>query len=115
MTDESASDLDRGNHRDRDRELESRRAALSVFARRITHDLNNFATIIQTYTELVLPEIEHPTARADLAEVHAAAGEMVGYLRRVARFSRIESLALLPVDVGTVLTELAATLHADPD
>ncbi|HYW32171.1 MAG TPA: HAMP domain-containing sensor histidine kinase [Gemmatimonas sp.] len=103
MTDESA------DAQGRDRQ------ALALFARRLTHDLNNFATIIQTYTELVLPEITNPTARSDLGEVHAAAGDMVGYLRRVVRFSRTGSMVLLPVNVTGVVSEVVAALQENSD
>jgi signal transduction histidine kinase len=68
---------------------DAKHAALVLFARRMTHDLNNSVAVIRTYTEMLLEDVMDPGARRDLREIHEAADGMVDYLRRVVRFSRM--------------------------
>jgi signal transduction histidine kinase len=77
MPDENAASLEEAKH-----------AALALFARRISHDLNNFAAIIRTYSELAMADLVDPSARQDVGEIHQAAETMVDYLRHVGRFTR---------------------------
>lgn len=86
---------------------------LSTFARKLAHDLNNFATVVRTYSELLLADLPAGAARDDVGEIHHAADAMVAYLQRVARFARTSSLRpsprhVLPV-VRDVIDEFAAT------
>ncbi|MCA0375329.1 MAG: HAMP domain-containing histidine kinase [Gemmatimonadetes bacterium] len=71
------------------------------FARRVSHDLNNFSTVVRTYSELLLAELpaELP-ARADISEIQRAAEGMVAYLQRVTRFARASAMrrVRLPID-----------------
>jgi signal transduction histidine kinase len=77
------------------------------FARKLSHDLNNFSTVIRTYSELLLSDLPAGSAtHADVAEIQRAAENMVQYLQRVTRFARAGSIKRVPIDVD------AATLDA---
>ncbi|MEO7521263.1 MAG: histidine kinase dimerization/phospho-acceptor domain-containing protein, partial [Gemmatimonas sp.] len=52
---------------------ESKHDALALFARRMTHDLNNSVAVIRTYTEMLIEDVVDPGARRDLREIHDAA------------------------------------------
>jgi signal transduction histidine kinase len=73
------------------------------FARKVSHDLNNFSTVVRTYSELLLSDLppDSPTY-ADVAEIQRAAESMVQYLQRVTRFARAGSMKRTPIsaDVG---------------
>lgn len=67
----------------------SRAEALSLFARRISHDLSNFATVVRTYSELLLADLPAATpAHADVGEIHRVADAMIAYVTRMGRFAR---------------------------
>jgi len=89
------------------------------FARRISHDLNNFSTVVRTYSELLLSELpaDSPT-HADVAEIQRAAESMVQYLQRVTRFARAGSMKRVSVPVDQAVTEaveaMARELPARP-
>jgi signal transduction histidine kinase len=68
----------------------------AMFARKLAHDLNNFATVVRTYSELLLADLPPSAARDDVGEIHRAADAMVAYLQRVARFARTSSLRPTP-------------------
>jgi signal transduction histidine kinase len=104
--------VDRANERPGPLELDASRAALALFARRVSHDLNNYATIIQTYTELALADVQSAAVRADLGEVRDASAAMVEYLRRITRFSRVTSMKRAPVEAGAVVRDAVALLAA---
>jgi signal transduction histidine kinase len=74
--------------------------ALVRFARKLSHDLNNFSTVVRTYSELLLSDLppDSPTA-ADVAEIQRAADGMVQYVQRVTKFARAGSLRRSPVSV----------------
>ncbi|WP_337172042.1 HAMP domain-containing sensor histidine kinase [Gemmatimonas aurantiaca] len=76
------------------------------FARRVSHDLNNFSTVVRTYSELLLSELppDSPTY-ADVAEIQRAAESMVQYLARVTRFARAGAMRRVPVDVSSGIAE----------
>jgi signal transduction histidine kinase len=76
------------------------------FARRISHDLNNFSTVVRTYSELLLSELpaDSPT-HADVAEIQRAAESMVQYLQRVTRFARAGSMKRVAVPVDHSASE----------
>ncbi|MBL0938568.1 MAG: HAMP domain-containing histidine kinase [Gemmatimonadaceae bacterium] len=76
------------------------------FARRISHDLNNFSTVVRTYSELLLSELpaDSPT-HADVTEIQRAAESMVQYLQRVTRFARAAGMKKAPVPVDAVVAE----------
>jgi len=83
-----------------------RHAALGGFARKLAHDLNNFATVIRTYSELVLADLppDTPTA-SDVLEVHRAANSMVLYVQRISRFARAGGIRLHPLTLGVLLDD----------
>jgi signal transduction histidine kinase len=83
-----------------------RHAALGGFARKLSHDLNNFATVMRTYSELVLADLptSNPT-HADVAEVHRAANAMVTYVQRISRFARAASIRLQPHVLGLLVDD----------
>lgn len=84
--------------------------SVTVFARKLAHDLNNFATVVRTYSELLLADLPPGSTHDDVSEIHRASDAMVAYLQRIARFARTNSLrptefALAPV-VQSVIAEL---------
>ena len=97
---------------------EAKYAALALFARRLSHDLNNFAAVIRTYSELLMVDLAEPTAQQDVEEIHRAAESMVEYLRHVARFTRVEaakaSLILVEETVADVVSALQREEPAVP-
>jgi len=93
---------------DADRAAE-RHAALSLYARKTAHDLNNFATVIRTYSELLLSELPADGGpHADVSEIHRAADAMIAYVQRVSRFARVGSMRINPVDVDALLADIVA-------
>lgn len=76
------------------------------FARRISHDLNNFSTVVRTYSELLLSELppDSPT-HADVTEIQNAAENMVQYLQRVTRFARASNMKKVPIPVDVAVAE----------
>ncbi len=78
------------------------------YARKLSHDLNNFSTVVRTYSELLLSDLPADSAtHADVAEIQRAAENMVQYLQRVTRFARAGSMKRLPVNVDAVAREAA--------
>lgn len=64
-------------------------AALSLFARRMSHDMSNFVTVVRTYSELLLADLPPDGAvHADVQEIHRAADAMIEYMHRIVRFAR---------------------------
>jgi len=76
-------------------EARRRTDAIAVFARRVSHDLSNFLTVIRTYSELVLADTppESP-ATADLEEIRQSADMIVTYLQRATAFGRASNTSL---------------------
>lgn len=83
------------------------------FARRVSHDVNNFSTVVSTYSELLLADLP-PDApvHADVQEIHTAAEQMVQYLQRVTRFARAASLRKTRIPVQPGIDAAVATLRA---
>ncbi len=76
------------------------------YARKLSHDLNNFSTVVRTYSELLLADLPADSAtHADVSEIQRAAENMVQYLQRVTRFSRAGSMKRVPVNVDEVARE----------
>ena len=87
--------------------------ALVRFSRRLSHDLNNFSTIVSTYSELLLDDLDPALpAHADVREVHSAAEGMVRYLARVTRFARAGAMKRVPVAVDAGVTEAVHAFRA---
>jgi signal transduction histidine kinase len=100
MSDENAASLE-----------DAKYAALALFTRRLSHDLNNFAAIIRTYSELVMADLAEPTARQDVGEIHQAAATMVDYLRHVGRFTRVGSGRASRIMVDAAVAEVLESLQ----
>lgn len=78
------------------------------FARKLSHDLNNFSTVVRTYSELLLSDLPADSATyADVAEIQRAAENMVQYIQRVTRFARVGSMKRQPVAADEVAREAA--------
>ncbi len=87
-----------------------------LFARKIAHDLNNFATVIRTYSELLLGDLPADSpAHADVMEIHRAADAMVSYVQRTARFARAGTMRLRPTDPDLILRDVVATQPASSE
>jgi signal transduction histidine kinase len=82
--------------------------ATSVFARKMAHDLNNFATVVRTYSELLLAELPAGSTRDDVNEIHRAADAMVVYLQRVTRFARANTQRPAPTAVLPLVSEVVS-------
>lgn len=64
-------------------------AALALFARRMSHDMSNFVTVVRTYSELLLSDLPADGAtHGDVQEIHRAADAMIDYMHRIVRFAR---------------------------
>ena len=88
------------------------------YARRIAHDLNNFAAVVRTYSELLLADLPAGTTRDDVTEIHRAADAMIAYLQRVTQFARVSgsrgsAVAVLPL-VCDVADEFAEARDRAP-
>jgi signal transduction histidine kinase len=84
--------------------------SVDLFARKIAHDLNNFATVIRTYSELLLGDLPaESAAHADVSEIHRAADAMVSYVQRTARFARAGSMRARPTDPDVILQDVLGT------
>src|SRR4051794_7973642 len=67
-------------------------AALALFARRMSHDMSNFVTVVRTYSELLLADLPPDGAvHSDVQEIHRAADAMIEYMQRIVRFARTTS------------------------
>jgi signal transduction histidine kinase len=88
--------------------------SLIRFARRLSHDLNNYATVVRTYSELLLADLPPDSpSRADVEEIQRAAEGTVAYIQRVTRFSRAGMMRRGPVSVDDTLADLAASAAAE--
>lgn len=90
------------------------RDALVRFAKRVSHDINNFSTVVRTYSELLLSDVpESDPLHADIAEIHRAADATVQYLQRVTQFSRAGNMRRLPTMVDEGIADARAMLTTE--
>ncbi|MCC6243367.1 MAG: HAMP domain-containing histidine kinase [Gemmatimonadaceae bacterium] len=77
-------------------------SATALYAQRMAHDLNNFATVIRSYGELLLNDLPEGDTRNDVAEIHRATEALVSYVHRVTHFARTAGMrpSATPVDVA---------------
>lgn len=88
--------------------------ALIRFARRISHDINNYSTVVRTYSELLLADLSAGNPmHADLGEVWQAADSTVNYLQRVTQFARAGTMRRVPTSVNDGITDAIALLQSD--
>gem|GEM_PF-1154643 len=91
-----------------------RHAALGLYARKIGHDLNNFATVIRTYSELLLSDLPaDSTTHADVSEILRAADAMIAYVNRVGRFARVGSMRANPADLDAAIANVISALPSN--
>jgi signal transduction histidine kinase len=84
------------------------------FARKISHDLNNFSTVVRTYSELLLTDLPPDSGTyADVAEIQRAAENMVQYLQRVTRFARAGSMKRSAIDADAVALDAADVFRSN--
>ncbi len=90
---------------------------LIQFARRLSHDLNNYATVVRTYSELLLADLPPDSpSRDDVEEIQRAADGMVAYLQRVTRFSRAGIMRRVKLSVDDGLQDVVSAFAAQqPD
>ena len=82
-------------------------AALSLFARRMTHDMSNFVTVVRTYSELLLADLPPAgTTFADVQEIHRAADAMIDYMHRIVKFARTGGARPGPVQLDDVVSDV---------
>ncbi len=88
--------------------------ALVRFAKRVSHDINNFSTVVRTYSELLRSDIaESDPMHADVVEIHRAADATVQYLQRVTQFSRAGNMRRLPTLVDDGIADAVAMLATE--
>ncbi|WP_309672469.1 HAMP domain-containing sensor histidine kinase [Gemmatimonas sp.] len=88
--------------------------ALVRFARRVSHDINNFSTVVRTYSELLLADLpEGDPMHADVAEIHRAADATVQYIQRVTQFSRAGNMRRVPTSVDDGISDARAAFATE--
>jgi hypothetical protein len=86
--------------------------AVGQLAGGVAHDFNNMLTAILGYAELLTEQIgpEKPIG-ADLRQIQAAAERAAALTRQLLAFSRKQVLALAPLDLSSVVSELEPMLR----
>jgi len=88
--------------------------ALVRFARRVSHDINNFSTVVRTYSEMLLSDMpDGDPMHADVEEIYRAADATIRYLQRVSQFSRARSMRKLPTSVDDGIADAHAVLASE--
>ncbi len=94
-------------------EARRRTDALSVYSRRMAHDLSNFLTVIRTYSELLIADTPADHAsRPDLDEIAQAADTTVGYVQRVSAFSRAAGAKTAPFALHELVADVVQQAQA---
>lgn len=77
----------------------------------VSHDLNNYLTAIQGYTDLAMMELQDNTEAAeDLREVRKSSDRAVALTKQLLLFSRRESMEIKPVELNIVISDLLKML-----
>jgi nitrogen-specific signal transduction histidine kinase len=79
--------------------------AIGRLAGGIAHDLNNWLTVIIGYTEMMLEDPAHTTAREGLEEILSASRAATGVTRNLLTFSRKQVVQFKVIDLNQVVTE----------
>ncbi len=79
---------------------------VAPYARRLAHDLNNFATVVRTYSELLMADLPDGSTRSDAAEIYRSADAMIAYLHRVTRFTRAAVGRPVPISLIAVARDV---------
>jgi PAS domain S-box-containing protein len=86
--------------------------AIGRLAGGVAHDFNNLLTIITSYSELALDEIQPGSAlQARVREILSAARRAAELTRQLLAFSRKQVQALRVVDLDSVISVIMKTLH----
>jgi two-component system cell cycle sensor histidine kinase/response regulator CckA len=86
--------------------------ALGQLAGGIAHDFNNLLTVINTYSELLLNELDATNAlRKDVTEIQRAGVRAASLTRQLLAFSRKQMLQPRVLDLNTVVEELEPMLR----
>lgn len=94
-------------------EAHRRTDAIAFFARRVSHDLSNFLTVIRTYSELLLADTPADApAKADLEEIRQAADTIVAYMQRASAFGRATNATLAPTLLDGFVAAVVAQANA---
>ena len=96
---------------DAQREHSHRMESLGQLAGGVAHDFNNLLGLILNYTALLDRQITDPTARADLAEIRAAADRGAVLTRQLLTFARRDQANLERIDVAEVIRGVAPMLR----
>jgi PAS domain S-box-containing protein len=86
--------------------------AIGMLAGGVAHDFNNMLTAILGYSELLTEQIgpDKPIGQ-DLREIMAAARRAAALTRQLLAFSRRQVLAVVPVDITSVVRDLEGMLR----
>jgi PAS domain S-box-containing protein len=86
--------------------------AVGQLAGGIAHDFNNLLTVIRTYSELLLDQIDEANPlRGDLVEIQRAAGRAASLTRQLLAFSRKQLLQPKVLDLNGVVAGLEPMLR----
>jgi len=78
----------------------------------LSHDLNNYLTAIQGYTDLAMMELPEDSPIADdLREARRSSDRATALTKQLLLFSRRESMEIRPVELNTVVSDLLKLLR----
>jgi PAS domain S-box-containing protein len=78
--------------------------AVGQLAGGVAHDFNNLLTVIKTYSEFMLEQIEESSPlRADALEIQKAAGRAAALTRQLLAFSRKQALLPRTIDLNEIV------------
>ncbi len=84
--------------------------AVGQLAGGVAHDFNNLMATVQSYSELLLEDVEDPQTREDLEEIRQAARRGSDLTRQLLAFSRAEATSAESVDLNDSLQSMRKLL-----
>ena len=86
--------------------------AVGQLAGGVAHDFNNLLTVIRTYSEFVLEQLDAESPlRADTIEIQKAAGRAASLTRQLLAFSRKQALDPRSIDVNEIVRGMEPMLR----
>jgi PAS domain S-box-containing protein len=86
--------------------------AVGQLAGGVAHDFNNLLTVIRTYSEFLLEQLEEESPlRADTIEIQKAAGRAASLTRQLLAFSRKQALDPRSIDVNEIVRGMEPMLR----
>jgi PAS domain S-box-containing protein len=86
--------------------------AVGQLAGGVAHDFNNLLTVIRTYSEFLLEQLdEESPLRADTIEIQKAAGRAASLTRQLLAFSRKQALDPRSIDVNEIVSGMEPMLR----